>query len=108
MLPTRVLRVVVLALLLLSTSGIAWAASLGDDGTSCVSCGLDCKGDCDGRSCPPGPLCPDAPAFSADDVVLVVASEPTVCIHTLEFPHQARPDGSEFHEDVFHPPRSNA
>jgi hypothetical protein len=57
---TCLLRLVVIALLFVTTSGLSAAMAAPDDG-DCIGCGCACTGSCDGSTCPPGPLCSDAP-----------------------------------------------
>ena len=101
---TRLLRLVVIALLFLTTSGLSAAMAADDDG-NCIGCGCDCTGSCDGRTCPPGPLCSDAP-----QCVSIAAVTPlvdiTVACSMPPFAIDTRLPASAFSDGLFDPPRS--
>lgn len=96
------LRLVVIALLLLTATGLSAAVSAADD-ARCISC--DCGGTCDGSTCPPGPLCADAPQCVVIAPLTLVVGLKVACSVPNFFATDARLPESAFADGVFHPPR---
>ena len=105
----RPLRVLMLALVVLGSSGVlsALAASFHEHEAECVGCDASCPGTCDTHDCPPGPLCRCAPqAAVATRVVLACAvtltTRPPPFIIDIRVPDEVPSEG------IFHPPRALA
>lgn len=98
------LRLVVIALLLLTATGLSAAVSAADD-ARCIGCGCDCGGTCDGSTCPPGPLCADAPQCVVIAPLTLVVGLRVACSVPNFFATDARLPESAFADGVFHPPR---
>lgn len=101
------LRIVSIALMVLMCSGIPSLvnAAVHEHTDECSDCGSDCPGNCDSKSCPPGPLCPCAPHVIAAERVVIVLAHLVACAQ----PETAAPDtrlpASIDGDGVFHPPR---
>lgn len=101
-----VLRVLLIAMLVLTCSGLSSlvSAELHDHDDECVNCGSECPQNCNPRSCPPGPLCNGVPHAAIPDRPLVLQILP-VETDRGPFPIDARMPASVLGNDVFHPPR---
>ena len=75
----------------------------------CSDCGGDCRGNCDPRSCPPGPLCPGAPHLTeAQRVAIVLVLPVAQALGAAPTTLDTRLPLSIVGDGVFHPPRQLA